>query len=1553
MFLLKKRVFMPLALVAVLLAGFVFLKQSHLLPSLDPQTEALKKQVEAFLANRPAERIYLQTDKTFYKPTETIWFQVFLREEQTLKVAATSDILYVELLNPKGSVEQTKNLILQHGTAAGDFEIAEGMMGGLYKIRAYTNVTKNNAKNLNNPEDFGAGAFEKEITVQQVVLPRLQMVLDFEKEGYGATDEVQATLQLKNLENQPLAQQTFRFKAALAGNEIENGTGKTNVEGKTTIKFRLPNKLTSADGLLNILIDYQGQTESISRSIPITFDNIKVVFFPEGGDMIMNLNNRIALKATNEFGKGTDIEGFVESDKGKKMTEVATIHKGMGSFYFVPEIDTKYFLKITKPKGIAKKYELPELLPVGYILAVKNVEKEAINVEIQSNVTPLNDSEKLRVVTQIRGEIYQGQELKATKGTTNLKISTENMPMGVAQITLFDSKNIARAERLVFVNEHRQLKIEVKTDKSSYQPREKVKMTISAKDERGLPTPAQLALAVTDEKILTFADDKQSNILTALLLEADIDTKIEEPNFYLNPSPPTPKGGESPNPAPKGEGVKTPPLGAGGLLDHVLLTSGWRRFTWKEVASNQPFQPRLAAEKAVIGGVVYQNGKPIEKAQILYGKLQYVHTDSKGRFAIHNYALYEPLVLEVTLPDKSFFQYTITEYGENYELQHSNLNLLRRNEVWRGADDDMEPAKVEDLNLNDKVRNPRQELKELPKKPKVLNVAPQPAPDVKKPVDVVVANKNEKAKQQNKEQKPAAEKVAATNQPAMPAGSQVADARLRKEAKKDVAAGKRRQEIIRNDDFRRGVAEDELAGEVVEQAPASVRYVRAREFAAVDYAQDQNPALRTDFRSTIFWKGNLQLDRKGKAEVEFYNSDEITTFRATVEGVGDEGSVGRAEYSYFTQKPFSLDLKLPIALSMGDEVFVPVTLANNTDQMLKGNLQLKLPKAFQLSAKQPKGETENFSNRTGDLAVALPAKTTKTLLFACQVLNKVGKDTFAVAFSAGEAKDALEKEIEITAKGFPSAVSFAGQEMEKTFAVTINEPIEGTVSAVFEAYPSTLSDLMSGLEGMLREPYGCFEQTSSTTYPNILVLNYLKETDYKDAAVVARAEKLIKTGYQKLTAYETKEKGYEWFGGTPAHEALTAYGLMEFKDMQQVAQNQVDNAMVSRTTDWLLSRRDGKGGFLRSPQALDQFGRADQDVTNAYIIYALAEAGVKDIDREIEQAFDRAKQQEDAYQLALVANALLLQKDSKRAATALEKLLPLQKANGAWVGKKTSITSSYGQAFEIETTSLTLLALLKSKTLQGFENLARLNTAAAIDKAARFLIGSRQYGSFGNTQSTILALKALIAHTKYSKQTAENGLIEIYVDNKKVATQNYLAGRKESIKLENWQQSLTKGTHEIKVKYVGCKNPLPYSVGIQWHTNLPVSQNDCKVSLQTDLASKKTKVGETIRLTTTLQNKTAEGQPMTVAIVGIPAGLGLQAWQLKELQEKKVIDFYETTGNNVVFYYRQLLPNEKKTIHLDLKAEIAGEYEAAASAAFLYYTNELKTWVKPERVRVE
>ena len=79
----------------------------------------------------------------------------------------------------------------------------------------------------------------------------------------------------------PLNDYEFNYVAMLNGKNILTKKFSTNELGEAYVKFELPEELATNDGLLNIMIDYEGKTESISRSIPITLGNIYFSFFPE------------------------------------------------------------------------------------------------------------------------------------------------------------------------------------------------------------------------------------------------------------------------------------------------------------------------------------------------------------------------------------------------------------------------------------------------------------------------------------------------------------------------------------------------------------------------------------------------------------------------------------------------------------------------------------------------------------------------------------------------------------------------------------------------------------------------------------------------------------------------------------------------------------------------------------------------------------------------------------------------------------------------------------------------------------------------------------------------------------------------------------------------------------------------------------------------------------------------------------------------------------------------------------------------------------------------
>ena len=1450
-------------------------------------TKSLKKKLNEYYAHAPEDRVYLQLDKPFYSPGDDIWISAYVRDGLSLKPSTKSDIVHIELLTPKGTVEKRINIIAKNGKAAGDFMIDKEALGGMYKIRAYTNWMKN---------EGNENVFEKDLQVQDVILPNLKMKLDFEKKAFGAGDEVIAKLELNTNENKPLSDYKIKVVANLNGQKLIEKAEVTDENGLKYIKFNLPKELKTNDGLLNIMIDYNGSTESISRSIPIILNKVDFTMFPEGGDLVCGLDNNVAFTALNEFGKPADVEGIVLTEKGSKVATFSSFHQGMGAFKFIPQAGENYSVKITKPEGITETFKLPNALERGYVLNIDNSKSGEVGVNINTTET-----EKLAIVAQVRGKLYYSTLIDAKPGSNKFIFSTDEFPIGVSQITLFDSKGIARAERLAFVNKHKQLSITIETEKEKYLPREKVKMMLTVKDERGLPMPANLSMAVVNDQLLSFADDKSGNILSQLLLQQDLKQKIEEPAFYFNAKE----------------------AKADRALDYVMMTSGWRRFGWEKLMEEELPAINYLGERAIISGTIFngEDSKPMAGVKIkIPGGVEY-ESDNDGKFLLKRIDLTSPVSLMFN--SEGYYQQSqyLQDYNQNLVLYmyKKNYNYYGYNggggkhrsksgKAGVGSAVDFEDAQIPAANMGGMINEKAPMLNDV----LANNVRKEAQPDVLKKNEIFKSDEAKKVRDMSK-----AEEQKVKNGPKdialdakVVASQSVADRRFDKNAGHDL---------------------DELEGERMNNQQAIQTYYRARQYYAPSYEKQENVEVRTDFRNTIYWNPNIEVGYSGKKTIEFFTSDDITSFRTTIEGIGSDGTVGRTEKNIFTQLPFNMSTKIPVEVATEDFVSIPLTLKNNTNGPLGGVITITAPDGLKELAAVPNVQT------------IMPGAA-KTIYLDYKVLDKIGTGEFTIAFKACGLGDAFTQKIKIAPKGFPVQTSFSAQEVEKEYTFEINKLVNGSLKATFTAFPNVVSDLMKGVEGILQEPYGCFEQTSCTAYPNAMVLDYLKSTDSKDTKTLAKASDLLNRGYKRLTTFESSEKGYEWFGANPAHEGLTAYGIMEFVDMKNAGQD-IDQKMLDRTANWLISHKDGKGGFAREKHAYHDFGRISDDILNSYIVYALTEAGYTDIKKEFETSYKKAMETKDPYMLAMMANAAYAMKETSKGDEALNALVNKQAKDGSFTGSSHSITYSQGQSLTIETSALSIMAILNSNGKHG----------AALNSTVQFLTSTRSgSGVFSSTQGTILALKALTEYAKFSKKTTEDGTIEIYIDGKKAITKSYKAGDKGAITVDNLEEFIKgEGKHNVKVKYVGVKTPLPYSMSVNWSTSLPNSDKECAIDLKTKMASKTANVGETVRLTATITNKKSEEVPSTMAIIGIPAGFTAQPWQLKELQEKKVFDYYEIKGNNIAIYYRGMAPKAVKEINLDLKAEMPGEYDAPASAAYLYYTNEFKTWSATDKVTIK
>lgn len=1399
--------------------------------------------------------------------------------------------------------------------------------------------------------------------------------------------------------------------------------GRTDAQGAVAVKFKLPDAIDKGEASLSVTFNDGAAVETIVRPIPIVLKKLQVEFFPEGGDLVAGVPCRVYVQAQTTLDRPAEVKGRIVDDQGKVASEAHTFNdpehpganQGMGVFTLTPAAGRKYELKIDSPAGIEGRYPLPDAKADGVVLAVLTGvigDKEPLRVTVQSGQT----DRTLFVGAYCRGRLMTHERVRVKKGEAKqVELKPEAGVGGVYRVTVFDEQGpegrrelVPVAERLVYRAPAARLSLAVRPDKQRYVPGDKASLTYQATDEKGNPVAAVLMTAVVDRSVIALADDKtRRGMPTQLFLANEVrrPEDLEHADFLLTAQPSAAVALDLllGTQGWRRFAEQDPARFRGNQKDQERKNDADRLLVYAGILSprNGPQATDLDVQevkqlKAEIDG-------EIEK---LHGRLKAAQDARKAAeeapaLVAEDQRLFDQaaaLGAQLTAEAQTLNHYKdlLRTYGPPLLKGFAAaLLIIGVYCVAVGARRILVPQALPYLVtaacavlLVGMVLTFRVRPADTPTLARIANPGLVMADRQRTGVAVAEAGGPQRQDPgQAVAVKPVpgapAHVVQGVNPPRPGAGGPLVgvhvaagpDAppflkeklRLWGERRGPVNELAAIEKVLAQGQAGRGwelpmgargpgmppmiaakeMADHRIVGALQEAGEAPLPPLVVREYA---HRRSAAGTGRSDFAETLYWHPVLVLPQDGKAQVSFDLSDSVTSFQVVAAGHTLDGRIGAVTTIFESSKPFTLEPKLPVEVTAGDRIDVPLAVANNTADQRSVEVHV-----------QPRNLTLVQGKTDEQLALGANART--RLVYRFQ--PSVAEGDAQLRFSGGQGpfSDEVVRTFGVMPDGFPVVVSRSDvlEKAAREEIVLPKEWIKGTLRCQVTMYPSTLADLQKSLEALLREPGGCFEQTSSSNYPNLLILDYLKENDQARPEVTRQAQDLLDRGYQKLVAFEcqnpsdSKREGYEWFGGTaPPHEALTAYGLMEFRDMARV--HDVDGAMLERTKAYLMSRRDGKGGFLRNPQAIDTFGRAPDHITNAYIVWALTESGKRDdVTKELAALTKEAATSKDPYFLALVANSLLNRGRTEEGVSLLKKLGEAQKEDGHLDAEKTSITGSGGRDLQIETTALTVLAWLKANR--------PADSNANVQKAVRWLGQQRGgYGGFGSTQSTILTLKALIAFTRANKKTAEAGDLALKNDGRPLAEKHFEAGTPDAVTLDlpDAEKHLKPGKNSLAVEVTG-KNAFPYTVTVSYRTPTPLSDAGCALRLQTRLDRETATEGETIRLTAVVENRSGQGQGMAVAVVGLPAGLSLpeDMKQLKDLvrlrnngTEPGPASAWETRGRELVLYWRDMAPEKKVEVNLDLVCRVPGAYRGPASRAYLYYNADHKFWAEPLAVKI-
>jgi alpha-2-macroglobulin-like protein len=685
------------------------------------------------------------------------------------------------------------------------------------------------------------------------------------------------------------------------------------------------------------------------------------------------------------------------------------------------------------------------------------------------------------------------------------------------------------------------------------------------------------------------------------------------------------------------------------------------------------------------------------------------------------------------------------------------------------------------------------------------------------------------------------------------------------------------------------------------------------------------PRVRSDFPETMYVNPALITDADGKASVSVDVADSITSWRVSTLANSQSGALGGGQGAIKVFQDFFVDIGFPAELTRGDQVEFPVVVYNylKTDQTVR--LELEASAWFTALAQT-------------NVSVTVGPGEVKSVKIPVRV-EKVGSQTLTVRAFGTNASDAIARSVRVVPDGMAVPQARSGSLKAGSVSLNVSVPsnaIAGSPQLYLDVYPGYSSQAVKGLDSMLQVPSGCFEQTTSTTWPNVLVARYLDETKQNTPEIQLTTETLISAGYQRLLTFEHSSGGFSWYGeqDPKADVSVTAFGLMEFADMAKVSE--VDPAMITRTQNWLASQQASDGSFEGGMTEFFSFQTSALRNT-AFTVWAFAESGFTGdaVSRGLDYVREQIKGSMDTYSLALAANALAAAApDDAALADLLAKLDAAKLTEGSKIhwASGTQQTSFYGGGTDsdVSTTALIAHAMLCAKSYGG-----------TVKGALEYLIGSKDtQGNFGSTQASIWALKALMLAIGGGETAV--GQLTVSVDGQTFNTVSLTKEESDITARVDMSSLATTGSHTVSLSFAGT-GELGYNLVSSHHlpwSAAPRPTGPLSIGVTYDRTS--LGVDEMVAAKLTVNNTTGSTQNMLLVTVGLPPGFDLQTEDLDAYVASGTISRYERTAKQLIVYVTELSARSKLELTYHLRATMPLRAADGGSRVALYYQPDQK-----------
>lgn len=582
--------------------------------------DSSKTHVELYGIKQQIPAMFVHFDKTVYSNNENVWFTAYLINP---KRENDHTVLLVNLVKDDSrKVVLEDKFLIQKGLAFGNMFIPDSISAGNYTLVAYTNVMKQGRPWV---------IFKQSITIktsgQQTFNAYLSPI------DTAITSAERKVRLLANISIQPLANAQVSYYVGSPASHVLSGVVKTSVIGEYI--FNIPSKILSeGNNKLYVNIQYNKEEKEVSMVLPVAKQPDVVNFYPEGGNLVNNLQTHVGweTKAAN----GSPIKATaVLYQNDKPVDTIETNGYGMGKFLITPRAGTRYYVKLFNAE---KQYELPVVLSVGPSLTTQH----ALANDTLSVMLFDNKPEKLLLLVHNYKQLFAAMPILMTGANKRVKVLLVDVPKGITQLTITDSLGRPFLQRTFFAHYNRRETLQINTGLPEYTTRQKVNVKIRL-NKPAADTSAMALVSIACVQDNRVEAKKKSDIESYFYLKNELGELPLKDNYLGNE-----------------EADK-------GFLEDVLLIKGWSRYKWTDVLKVKEADTVRQFTTPVFSGLVSTvNNKPLKKpvqVMLMNGAgVTQVETDSTGNIIFDNNDL-------VTEPEKKLLAMVGGDNPDSYKVQ--------------------------------------------------------------------------------------------------------------------------------------------------------------------------------------------------------------------------------------------------------------------------------------------------------------------------------------------------------------------------------------------------------------------------------------------------------------------------------------------------------------------------------------------------------------------------------------------------------------------------------------------------------------------------------------------------------------------------------------------------------------------------------------------------------------------------------------------------------------------------------------------------------------------